>query len=840
MGICGLLVKHCLISMKGQINGQLIRSTMFRRIKEEFSILTSHRVKSVEYHPTEPILAISLFDGLIEIFNTNTNSLLRTIHVENNKPVRCVRFFPSLHWIIAAGDNLTIYCYDFQTGNLATSYPNAHADFIRQISIHPTKPFFLSCSDDNLVKLFKIEHNALTLEQTFTGHTNFVLDVKINPKDPSTFATASMDQKIHFWDMNMSTRRFSLIGHHDAVNCIEFFPKDDRPYIASGSDDCTINIWDYQTKSCVITLAGHRENVTSIKFHPIHPMLFSLSEDNMFLIWNTISHENEVAIDYQKERGWSIDVKDNKVALGYDKGLCIVSINRESKAIITMDPNGRAFWARNNAIQSANMSVFYDDTDDIVIKDISTLETYPIAMQYNSSHRYVAVWSYNEYSIYSSLAWRAKAFGSARHFAWGIGDQYAIRTNAGFVQLFFSFAQNDPISFQPPFDLDKIFGGYLLGLRGDDFISFYTWESTPILVRQIDVKAKDVIWSPSGSFVSILTSESLYILQYNETNDNESVFVLVAESPLNIQGGFWFDDIFLFNDESNVISFIIPGSQSIPLFHTDKSLTLIGYVTKTERLLICDIECNFFSYSLPLSILQFISSVSKAVNSDEGSDKDIDISIIPNEWKSKMCFFLEQLELFHLAFVICNNDEKKFELALKIDNTRAAYEIAQKTNSLHQFSLLSNYALKHSNLSLLRDSLIKSANDSGLLLLASCEGTRKGMQIFENLPDLEQKESNVLFAASFASSNFDKCIDILMAKGKIPEAALMARTYCPKRLSECAIKWSEMLKQKGDSLVAQTIALPTEYPEKFPQFQTRNGTGNSEDIESFLEEMSDI
>lgn len=63
------------------------------------------------------------------------------------------------------------------------------------------------------------------------------MQVYFNPKEPSTFASASLDHTIKFWSIQTGTPRFTLSGHTKGVNCIAFYPHGDKPYIASGSDD---------------------------------------------------------------------------------------------------------------------------------------------------------------------------------------------------------------------------------------------------------------------------------------------------------------------------------------------------------------------------------------------------------------------------------------------------------------------------------------------------------------------------------------------------------------------------------------------------------------------------
>ncbi|OHT09924.1 Coatomer subunit beta'-3 [Tritrichomonas foetus] len=825
---------------------------MFRHIKKLYST-ASDRVKSVEFHPTEPILAVALYNGTIQTFNTNNMSILKTIHVETDKPVRCVRFMPSFHWLIAAGDNLKIYCYDYNTGSLVASMPNAHSDFIRQIAVHPTQPLFLSCSDDNKAKLFRINNNKIVLERTYDGHQHFIMDIKLNPKDPSTFATASLDTTIKFWGLTTSPPRFTLSGHKSGVNCIEFFPGSDRPYIASGSDDCTICIWDYQTKSCVVTLAGHSENVTALRFHPIYPLLFSTSEDNKLLVWNTLTHETETALDYQKKRGWTIDIKGNQVAVGYDDGLVMLKIGRDSSAIVTMNQNGKAFWAKNNDIQTANLygdkSLVYPEDGQIInlaVKDVVTSEIYPSSMQFcPSNNNTMAVCGENEYGVYSTLKWRNKTFGNGREFVWGNqNDVFAVRKNSEKISISFNATSSNVYEFDTPYYCDRIFGGHLLGVSGEDVITFYTWDQPPQIVRQIDVKATGVWWASSGNLVAIATSDALYILQFNDDyasaedytpeSGSETAFSMFYEADVKVKKGSWFENIFFFNDEQTV-SFFAGGHVEV-IGHTEKSMTLVGYVPKVERVFLCDNDYNFISYLVPMAILNFVVAATYIAGGDEADieeyKEDFDVELVPSEWRGKMCVMLEALGMPKDAMLLCDSDDKKFELAMKSKDFDVAVDIARKSkNPAQQYRQLANFAMNNGRLDLLDESLSKSNDESGLLLMRSCRGQKQQMR-----QSTKAELKNVAFAATFACGDYDKCVSILIEEGRLPEAALMARTYAPHRLDECAKKWRELLEKKGETQTAQTIALPSEYPEKFPQLEIAAQKPQQEDEEVQEEE----
>ena len=123
----------------------------------------------------------------------------------------------------------------------------AHSDYIRCIEIHPSRPFMLSSSDDMLIKLWDWE-NGWQCTQVFEGHAHYVMQVCFNPKDPNTFASASLDRTVKIWGLGSTDPHFTLVGHEKGVNCVDYYHGGDKPYIVTGSDDTEAKVWDYQNK----------------------------------------------------------------------------------------------------------------------------------------------------------------------------------------------------------------------------------------------------------------------------------------------------------------------------------------------------------------------------------------------------------------------------------------------------------------------------------------------------------------------------------------------------------------------------------------------------------------
>eukprot|EP01106_Pelomyxa_sp_JSP_P004712 TRINITY_DN174_c0_g1_i6.p1 TRINITY_DN174_c0_g1~~TRINITY_DN174_c0_g1_i6.p1 ORF type:complete len:187 (+),score=66.60 TRINITY_DN174_c0_g1_i6:259-819(+) len=177
----------------------------------------------------------------------------------------------------------------------------AHSDYIRSLAVHPSLPYLLSSSDDMSIKLWdwdKNWHNVMVFE----GHTHYVMQVAFNPKDPNTFASASLDKTIKIWQLNSANPNFTLEGHEKGVNCVDYIVDGDKPYLVSGADDKLVKVWDYQNKTCVSTLEGHTGNVSSVCYHPELPLLLSASEDGSICMWATPTHRPDKVLSYSLGR----------------------------------------------------------------------------------------------------------------------------------------------------------------------------------------------------------------------------------------------------------------------------------------------------------------------------------------------------------------------------------------------------------------------------------------------------------------------------------------------------------------------------------------------------------
>ncbi|KAH7514092.1 hypothetical protein FEM48_Zijuj11G0051900 [Ziziphus jujuba var. spinosa] len=217
-----------------------VLQTLSRKIEKEF-VQDSERVKSVDFHPTEPWILASLYSGTVCIWDYQTK-------------FRPAKFVASKNWIVAGADDKFIGAYNYDTMAKIVEF-EARDDFIRSVAVHPTLPYLLSASDNKVVKLWDWGKDWICT-QILEGHSHYMMQVSFNPKEMSTFATASLDGTIK-------------------------------------------------------TLECHVNNVTAVCVHPELPIIVTASEDGTIRIWHATAHRLENSLKFASEKVWGI---------GYMKG----------------------------------------------------------------------------------------------------------------------------------------------------------------------------------------------------------------------------------------------------------------------------------------------------------------------------------------------------------------------------------------------------------------------------------------------------------------------------------------------------------------------------------------
>jgi coatomer subunit beta' len=191
----------------------LIMYAIVRTCKNDSDSPASRRsVKSVDFHDSEPWVLVALTSGHVMIWNMqdeSSSTVVPTPLFVSDKPVRCAKFVERLHSFVTASDDMKIRVFHDKTMKQIAEW-EAHTDYIRSLDVHPTLPFLLSSSDDMSIKCWDMEYNYACHQVMKEHHVHYIMQVKINPHDTSTLASASLDRTIKVWKLGQADPLYTL------------------------------------------------------------------------------------------------------------------------------------------------------------------------------------------------------------------------------------------------------------------------------------------------------------------------------------------------------------------------------------------------------------------------------------------------------------------------------------------------------------------------------------------------------------------------------------------------------------------------------------------------------
>lgn len=254
-----------------------------------------------------------------------------------------------------------------------------------------------------------------------------------------------------------------------------------------------------------------------------------------------------------------------------------------------------------------------------------------------------------------------------------------------------------------------------------------------------------------------------------EEDGIEAAFDVVKEINESVKTGLWVGDCFIYTNSVNRIQYYV-GGEIVTVSHLDRTMYLLGYVPKENRLYLGDKELNITSYSLLLSVLEYQTAVMR---------RDFDIAdrvlpTIPKEQRARVAHFLEKQGFTKQALQVSSDPEHCFELALKIGDLDKALELARESDSPQKWSQVAEMATIQNKMELVRECMTKANDLGGLLLLATSSGDVALMTSLKEI-SMTQGKFNVAFISTLLLGNLNECLEILIETNRIPEAALFAR-----------------------------------------------------------------
>ena len=811
----------------------------------------SERVKAIDFHPTEPWIAVGLYNGTLAVHNYQTKAAVKTIPVctvpsiplflvfgmrlththTHSISVRCARFVARKNWIIIGSDDNLIRIYNYNTAERVHTV-EGHADYIRSISVHPVRSLFLSTSDDCTCKLWDWDAQGgaqagVKCINSFEGHQHYVMQAAFNPKDPNTFATCSLDRTVKIWSLTGKTASYTMDGHAKGVNAIAFYQGKDRPYLVTGSDDHTVRVWDYQSRQCVHVLQGHSQNVSSVSFHPRLPLLLSASEDGAVRLWGTGSFRCELVVNAGLDRLWSICVSEQngEIGLGGDFGFSVMALGRGEPAVAMDLNNGKLVWVHEgNQICTGRV----EENGAICLrqstarKDLGQSDFSPNQLQYAPNGRFVTVIGDGEWCVYTAVAWRNRAFGKASEFQWAaseVGNNVYVTRQGNTISVFEDFEPCGQIVVDSSIQVDRMYGGgRVLAVVGSGHVLVYDYRSGDLL-QAIE---QDVFAVSFGDGLMALSAipKGLYVINTSDF----SVLYKAVDVRLRSPGLFLDGNTFAFQDSDSLkIAYCLfdPVKQSSVHEHIASSNTVVyplGWYD--EHLWFVDKDYSTHSYKVPVKLLECQQLVlgNKVDQAVAVSKNDINSPEVLN----KLARFMEACGHAESALILATDPSLLFSVYLKLEKLKDAYQLLSKAplspDSRKKWRLLGEAMVRSGNSIDKAAECFLKANEIGNALLLGCLS-----EDHETLNSLRtttpSSQPNASFMAAYVLRDYEHCFNLLMQQGRYPEAAMFSQSH-GLPLTELAVREWNRVKPNG------LFADPVNHPDMFPTNSVSNQLNN--------------
>ena len=157
-----------------------------------------------------------------------------------------------------------------------------------------------------------------------------------------------------------------------------------------------------------------------------------------------------------------------------------------------------------------------------------------------------------------------------------------------------------------------------------------------------------------------------------------------------------------------------------------------------------------------------------------------------------------------MAFEITPDQDHKFDLAIHLNKTDAAYQIAESQQSPEKWKKVGDIALLSGFFELAECCFKKGKDFSSLLLFYSSYGDQEGLNYLLEQAE-EEGKYNVAYETAFLLALPERCVNILLKSKRYAEAAMFAKSYYPKMIPSIIKQWGDILKQNELLFIPENI-----------------------------------
>ncbi|KAJ6596120.1 hypothetical protein DFH09DRAFT_1305031 [Mycena vulgaris] len=306
-------------------------------------------------------LLCGMLKGDIYLLDADTGNIRTTLNVRDGgygkkTKLYCVGLAPDDRTVVCGFQDGMIQIWDTESQVQLTPLWVGHDSGVNCVAFSHDQQKVISCSDDCTIHLWSPMGMH---ERIMLGHTESVHCVVFSPDD-ARIASASVDETMKIWDA--LTGSLLLTCRHspdEAVYSVAFSNKGDR--LATGTHHCKIRIWDSETGQEVMPpLSLHQGPIRALTFAPDDKTVISGSKDQHVRVWSLANMP-----PYASVQPCHTD-EVNCVALSHDKTR-FVSGARDNLVIVWNTMDGCAVFPPLQGHAEEVLSVDFSKDDTMIV-----------------------------------------------------------------------------------------------------------------------------------------------------------------------------------------------------------------------------------------------------------------------------------------------------------------------------------------------------------------------------------------------------------------------------------------------------------------------------------------
>ncbi|KAE8254731.1 hypothetical protein A4X13_0g3299 [Tilletia indica] len=770
----------------------------------------SNRVKGVAFHSRLPLLAASLHNGSIQLWQYQTGTIYDRLE-EHDGPVRGLDFHRTQPLLVSGGDDYKIKVWNHKTRRCIFTL-TGHLDYVRTVYFHHEHPWILSASDDQTIRIWNWQ--SRTCIAVLTGHNHYIMCAQFHPKE-DLIVSASMDQTVRVWDISGLVKKnttaqplsieeqiarahsaqgdmfanpdavvkYVLEGHDRGVNWATFHPT--LPLIVSAGDDRQIKLWRMsETRAWEVdTCRGHFNNVSSALFHPHQELIVSDGEDKTIRVWDMGKRTAVQTFRREHDRFWVLTSHPtlNLFAAGHDNGLIVFKLDRERPAHVIHE--NTLFYIREKQVRALDFATG-TDTALLSVKKLGNQYVQPRSLSFNPAERSVIVTSVavsnsgessgvfdiaplpREGASVSEIA-ESSSVGSRGNGASAIfvaRNRFAVLDKVAQTIEIRDLNNQVTKAIATPRPTTEIF----FGGTGSLFLStatgvvLFDYQQQKILGEVTSPPVKYIAWSIDGQNVALLSKHTITLANKILTTSH-----LIHET-IRIKSAAWDESGVLLYSTLNHIKYALPQGDSGII----KTLEQPVYLTRVKgKSVFCldrsahpqTIAIDPTEYRFKLALLQ------------QKYDEVLNIIKTSNLVGQAIIAYLQKKGYPEIALHFVQDKSTRFDLAIECGNLDVALETAEAVNVPAVWERLGAAALKQGNHKIVERAYQRTKNFSKLSFLYLVTGNRdklgKMALIAQKRNDSMSRFHNALYLG-----DVEQRIAVLREVGMSPLAYATAKT----------------------------------------------------------------